>query len=527
MLGTSKPYFPGWRPEWSGRSPVIAEEGMVATSQPLATEAAIHCLREGGNAVDAALTAAAVLTVVEPMSTSFGGDLFAQVYWARTDELKGFNASGCAPEAATLEDFHDRGYTELMPERGILSATVPGAFAGFCLLQETYGSFSLSDILEPACRLARHGFPVSPIIAREWVEKEELLQAQTAAATHYLRGGKAPRAGEKFTIPAIAETLGYLARSGRDGFYRGSVAEAFVKLSDEQEGLFQLRDFSSFQPEEVSPLSAEYRGAEVFELPPNGQGLTVLLMLRLLEPIALESMGFQDELTLHYLIESTKLAYQVRNRFIADPAFAEVPINTLLGDENIEELRGRLDPERCFAPVAAADTPSGQDTVYLSVVDRDRNCVSLIQSLFHSFGSGLVAGNTGILLHNRAHGFSLVPDHPNALAPGKRPFHTLIPGMAFSDGEPLLSFGVMGGHHQPQGHLQFLTNILCFAQDVQSALDAPRFHYEDPHVYLEPGLPQRTAEGLRRRGHHIEAPERNRCGGGQAIREILIRIQFG
>ena len=496
----------------SRRSVVMSKEGMVATSHPLAVQAGIDVLKKGGNAIDAAITTAAVLTVVEPASTGIGGDAFALVYISETGELKAINASGKAPKRATIEEYRKRGYTNV-PEDGILSVTVPGALKGWMRLLDSFGTISLKDALAPAIRYAREGFPVTEIISGEWQTQEAKLRRY--GAEEYLVHGRAPHPGEIFTQPNLARTLEKIAIDGDEIFYRGEIANKIIEESERRKGFLSLEDLANYEPAWVSPLSTHYRGYTVFELPPNTQGLIVLQALNIVEAYDLRSI-YQDDPSEYYhiLIEAIKLAFADAKSYICDPQFHQVPLDKFLSKQYAVERR-KLIGKRAKLTVS----PGGfsGDTVYLTVVDSMGNMVSFINSLFYPFGSGIVVGDTGIILQNRGHLFSLDPEHPNCLQPGKRPFHTLIPGMVFLEDRPFMSFGVMGGFMQPQGHLQVLCGIIDRGLNPQEALNVPRFcFYEKNKVGLEEHIDVGVRKALADRGHDISI-EPPGFGGGQII----------
>ncbi|HMG32819.1 MAG TPA: gamma-glutamyltransferase [Blastocatellia bacterium] len=515
------------RPRWveaikPGRSAVRAKHGMVASSQPLASEVGLDVLKRGGNAVDAAIAMAAVLNVTEPMMTGIGGDMFALVYWSKTNELKGLNGSGKAPRALTLDHFKKNGLTRV-PLEGMEPITVPGAFDGWVTLLDKYGTMKLSDLLQPAIELADNGFPVMEKTAEDWGYEVDKLKRNRAAQENYLVEGRSPRAGEIFKQKNLARTLRILAKGGRDAFYKGEVGKAIVDYCQANGGFLTMQDFAEHHSDWVQPISTDYRGYTVYEIPPNGQGLTALLTLNILEGFDLASIAAQQDRYYHTLIEATKLAFADRNRYIADPAFSKVPVAELLSKEYAASRRKLIDPEKAIeAPVPGTILNDG-DTTYFTVVDKDHNAVSFINSLFEAFGSGVVAGDTGIALQDRGAGFVLDPGHPNCLAPGKRPFHTIIPAMVFKDGKLLMSFGVMGGAIQPQGHIQVLTNLFDLKMGLQQAIEAPRFRYYDhDRVLLEEDMGADVIRRLRNRGHNKSGspglgPVRPVMGGGQAI----------
>ena len=500
------------------RSVVMARHGMVATSQPLACEAGLTILKRGGNALDAAVAAALALGVVEPMSTGIGGDAFLLYYRAADQRIYGVNGSGRCPRRLTLEALRQRGI-EGVPETGWGSVTVPGAIDAFAEVLQRHGRLGLAEAVEPAHAYARDGFPVSEIIAEQWRHDAPLLSQHAASARTYLVDGKPPRAGDVHRQPQLAETLRLIGAKGRDAFYCGDIARRIVAFSDADGGFFELEDFASHTTEWVEPIGTDYRDHTVLELPPNGQGITALMILNVLEGFDLAAHDYGSAGYYHLLIEATKQAFADRNRYIADPACAEVPVAGLLSRAYAAARRREIDPGRAgdYSPGAPA---AFGDTVYVTCVDAERNVVSLIHSLFQGFGSGIVAGDTGICLQNRGAGFVADPDHPNALRPGKRPFHTIIPAMILRGGKPWMSYGVMGGHMQAQGHVQVALNCIDFGMNVQEALEAPRYRIMGGReVALERAVPQAVRNELGFMGHELwPLGARNvSYGGGQAI----------
>jgi gamma-glutamyltranspeptidase/glutathione hydrolase len=504
----------------AGRSVVRARHGMVACSQPLASEVGLSILKRGGNAVDAAIAMAAMLNVTEPMMTGIGGDAFALVYWAKTKELRGLNASGRAPRALNL-DYFAKKQIKSMPQSGMESITVPGAFDGWVTLLDKYGTMKLSEVLAPAIETAEQGFPVMEKTAEDWEAAVKLLTASQAAADNYLVNGRAPRAGETFRQPNLARTLRALAAGGRDEFYKGETARRIVEYFKNNGGFISAEDLAAQKSDWVDPISTNYRGYTVYEIPPSGQGITALIALNILEGFDLAGLNKQPTSYYHTLIEATKLAFADRNRYIADPSFAKVPVHQLLSKDYAAKRRSLIDQKKALDSPPPGDINVGSDTTYLTVVDKDGNAVSFINSLFDSFGSGVVAGDTGIVFQNRALGFSLDPTHANKLEPGKRPFHTLIPAMVFKGDQLYMSFGVMGGGIQAQGHVQVLTNLIDLGMGLQEAIDAPRFRFMDgKSVLLEDELGSNVIERLLALGHVKAKPPgvlRSSMGGGQAI----------
>lgn len=503
----------------SHRSVVMANEGMVATSQPLAVQAGLRVLQEGGNAIDAAVATAAVLNVVEPMSTGIGGDAFALVYLAQERRVVALNASGRAPAAATRERMAEL-VGQRMPEIGPLTITVPGTVDGWEKLLTAYGTLSLAEALAPAIHYAEQGFPVTEIIGQSWAQASDKLRRDPGAAATCLVDGKAPRIGQLFRQPDLARTLHEIGEGGAAAFYRGPLAQRIADYVQARGGLLTAEDLAAHTSTWEAPIEVTYRGHRVLECPPNGQGLVVLQALGILEGFDLPSMRFGFDSTLHLQIEALKLAFADAFRYVADPAMAEVPVEGLLLPEYLADRRALIDPQRASTGFAPGRPGQHGDTAYLTVVDRERNAVSFITSLFHGFGCGLAVPGTGIVLQNRGALFSLDPNHPNCIAPGKRPYHTIIPAMVFQGDQLRLSFGVMGGFMQPQGQVQVLCNLLDFGMDVQEALDAPRFNWQQgTTVAFETGLSHMARLRLERRGHVIKtnaAPQT--MGGGQIIR---------
>ncbi len=495
------------------RSVVRALNGMVATSQPLASAAGLRILQQGGNAIDAAIAAAAVLCVVEPMMVSPGGDLFALLWDANKKELKALNASGRSPKALSIDALKQRGFTR-MPQHGIHSVTVPGAVDGWATLLKSHGTMTLAQVLQPAIEYAERGYPVSEIIATDWKDGLQHKGNADFAAT-FLPNGKAPVAGDIFTNKNLAATLRLIAKEGRDVMYKGALADKLLKFAQAQGGLHTKEDFANHTSNWVEPISTTYRGHTVYELPPNNQGLAALQMLNILEGFDVKSLGHNTAAYLHLLVEAKKLAFIDRAKHIADPAFYQAPLAQLLSKDYAAELRKRIDLTH-VASDSDGGPRGGEDTVYLTVVDKDRNAVSFIQSIFSAFGSGLVAGDTGIVLHNRGGGFSFNPQSNNRLEGGKRPFHTLIPGMVLKDGKPWLSFGVMGGDMQAQGHVQVLLNMIEFAMDVQQAGEQPRFRHFENGLALESAIGAEVRKELEKRGHKLTTAF-GAFGGYQAI----------
>ncbi len=521
---------PGDRPAAnprSTRSVVMARNGLIATSQPLASAAGLRVLQQGGNAFDAAVTAAAVLAVVEPTMNGVGGDLFALVYDAKTKQVRALNASGRAPARATPEEFRRRGL-DAIPYRGELSVSVPGVVDGWGELLARYGTIPLARALEPAIAYARDGYAVSEIIANQWQDAAPMLARDSAAAATFLPGGHAPAAGDVFKNPDLAATLEQIARGGRDAFYKGPIAKAIADDMRQRNALLSEADFAANHPDWVAPISTTYRGYDVLELPPNTQGVVALEMLNILEGYDLRAMGQNSAAYLHLLVEAKRMAFADRDAWLADAgAVPGEALKRMLSKDFAAERRREFDPDHAaaaYTPLALpgfAQAPEEHpqahgDTIYMTVADRDGNVVSLIQSIFEAFGSGIVAGRTGIVLHNRGALFTLQPGHPNLIAPGKRPFHTLVPAMVLKDQKPWLSFGVMGGDMQPQGHVQVLLNLIDFGMNIQEAGEAPRFRHSAAGLALESAISPEARFGLSRRGHSI-VTQIGMFGGFQGI----------
>lgn len=493
-----------------GRSPVYAANAAVATSHPLSTLAAIEVLRAGGNAVDAAIAAVAVQGVVDPLMTGIGGDCFALYLPKGAARPVALNGSGRSPAAA-----HDAWYLE----RGLSitptsphAVTVPGAVGAWAWLLERYGTRSLGDLLAPAIAYAQDGYPVQSRVAWDWARNVERVASDTHAAAAYLLDGRAPRAGTIMRHPALARTLRRIAAEGPRGFYEGPVAKDIVGRLRALGGLHTLDDFAEAAPEEVVPIATRYRGYDVFECPPSGQGLAALMMLNVLSGFDVGSLSEIDRV--HLFAEVCKQAYHHRDALFADPVVARVPVEHLLSEAWGARARGAIDMGRAAEPVLWPET-AHKDTVYLCVVDRDGNAISLINSIFQGFGSGILAPESGVLLHNRGFSFRVEPGHPNTIHPRKRPMHTIIPGLLMRDGRAVAPFGVMGGHYQAMGHVELLTGLIDRGLDVQEALDAPRSFAYGGGVELEDGVSPALAAALEARGHRVipSGP----LGGGQVI----------
>ncbi len=488
------------------RSVALGQKGMVATSQPLASVAGLDVLRQGGNAVDAAITAAAVLTVVEPTMTGVGGDLFALLHAGGDGRTHGLNASGRTPAAASLEALRARGH-EQMPDTGLFPITVPGAVDGWARLLAEHGTISLADALGPAIGCARDGFPVSEVVARQWQDAAGLLAADPAAADTFLPDGRPPAPGERFSNPRLAASLSAIAAEGPTVFYAGALADAIGQDIERRGGWLTAGDLAMHESDSVDPIRTSFRDTELVELPPNTQGFVALEALNILADEPLEAFGHNSTDYLHLVLEALAIAFDDRAAHLADAD--AMPAGTLARLISKEYATGRRDQfrtDRALGQSVPDPTPNDRqagDTVYLAAADDQGNLVSLIQSLYAGFGSGIVAGETGIVLHNRGAMFSTDPEHPNVLAPSKRPLHTLAPALAYRDGRPWLAYGVMGGDMQPQGHLQVLLNLVCFGMNIQEAGEAPRARYDPSGISLEEGIDEGVLRELVSRGHQV------------------------
>ncbi|TAK20759.1 MAG: gamma-glutamyltransferase [Chloroflexota bacterium] len=500
----------------SRRSVVHGRRGAVATSQPLAAQAGLRILMAGGNAFDAAIATAAALNVVEPMSTGIGGDAFALCCRPGDPTVYALNASGRAAMAAQLDDYRAR--FGKMPMLGIHSVSIPGAVDGWASLLARFGTMTLRDVLRPAIEYAEEGYPVSELIARNWASSAAKLRRHADSARHYLFDGEAPRVGQIVRLPALGRSLRQIAEGGRDAFYHGEIAEKIVATSQAEGGCITLDDLRRHVSTWDEPIHVNYRGYELYECPPNGQGLVALVALNVLSGHPIGAMAWSSTEHQHLLIEAIKIGFAEASEYVADPAFVDLPLAEILSAERAAHHRASIDPVR--ASTAARIMPPAADTVYLTTADGQGNACSFINSLFHGFGSGVTAGDTGICLQNRAGLFSLDPNHRNRLEGGKRPYQTIIPAMVTRDGKPWLSYGVMGGFMQPQGHVQVLSNLVDFDMNPQEALDAPRFRVmHGTKVGVERSMGMPTIETLRRFGHDVidEPPLTMAYGGGQAI----------
>jgi gamma-glutamyltranspeptidase/glutathione hydrolase len=516
------------------RSMVVTREGIVAAESPLAAQAGATILARGGNAIDAAVATNAVMGVVEPMMNGIGGDLFAIVYEAKTGKLYGLNASGWAPAKLTPESLKSKGITDRMPESGIDAVTVPGAVDGWSNLLSRFGMMKFPEVLGPAIYYAREGFPVPEFDAMYWSGTQSLLKTDRNASVTFLVNGRAPRLGEMFRNPDLARSLELIAAHGRDAFYKGEIAQRILTASARLGGIMSAEDLSEFSSEWVEPISTTYRGWTVYEIPPNGQGIAALMMLNTLETLPLEQYGHNSADALHAMIEAKKLAYADMYRYVADQKFSRVPVDGMLSKDYAARRAKLIDRTKanCNVSPGEPEFPAKGDTTYLTVVDRDGNMVSLIQSNFSLFGSGIVSDGTGFVLQNRGALFSLDPKSPNVLAGRKRPLHTIIPGF-MSRGDERIAFGIMGGFNQAQAHAQFVANVVDFGMNIQAALEAARFTkrtFTGCDVEVEDRIPADVRKALTARGHEItvDGSFSSNMGGGQAVRrDFATGVNFG
>jgi gamma-glutamyltranspeptidase / glutathione hydrolase len=496
-------------------SSTIAKNGMVASSQPLATLAGVQILMNGGNAIDAAIATAAVLGVVEPSSIGIGGDAFCLFYSAKEKKIKALDASGRSPYTASLEFCRKSGFEE-MPQRGIHSVTIPGAVHGWASLLNLYGTKKLAEVLQAAIRHAEDGFPVAELTAEQWKESEARLKADEGGSINYLINGRTPRAGEIFKNLRMAKTLRRIADEGAEVFYRGEIAEKIVRCSEKLGGLFTRKDFAEHTSDWVNPITSSYRGYDVYEMPPTTQGFVALEMLKILEGFDIKGAGPQSADALHWMIEAKKLAFADRDRYLADRDFMKVSVTDLYSPKRVKKMRSQIRLSQAASEYE--NMPMGTDTEYVAVADSQGNLVSFIQSNFMGFGSGVVEPETGIILQNRGHLFSLDENHPNCIGPHKRCVHTLMPGMIFKDGKPYAAVGLKGGHVQPQVQVQIITNLIDFGMTPQEAITAPRFnHIEGAKVGLEPEFAQSVKDDLMQRGHQVVGGNPESFGGAHAI----------
>ncbi|MHA7862940.1 gamma-glutamyltransferase [Flagellimonas marinaquae] len=498
------------------RSEILAQNGMAATSQPLATQVALDILKKGGSAVDAAIAANAVLGLVEPASCGIGGDVFAIVWSAEEGKLYGLNGSGRAPQSLTIDYFMDQGLT-YVPFYGPLPVSVPGCVDGWFTLHEKFGKLSMEEILQPSIAYGNNGFPVSEVIAYEMASSYESVRDQPGFAQTYMPKGRPPVKGEVFVNKDLANTYQLIAKNGRDAFYKGSIAKTIDRYMKKHGGFLSYEDLASHTSNWVTPVSINYRGYDVWELPPNGQGTAALQMLKILEGFDIAKMGFGSAEYLHVLTEAKKLAYEDRAKFYADPEFNKIPLDALLSDDYALQRRNLINLDKAADSYPAGDMEiETGNTTYLTVADKDGNMVSFIQSIYSEFASGMVPDGLGFVLQNRGQMFNVQDkSHANALEPSKRPFHTIIPAFITKDGKPWVSFGLMGGAVQPQGHAQIVVNVVDFGMNLQEAGDAPRMRHRGSSqptgstmtnggtLYLESGFAPETLRELSKKGHRI------------------------
>jgi gamma-glutamyltranspeptidase/glutathione hydrolase len=507
----------------SRRSPVYGTRGIVATTQPLASEAGLRILQKGGNAADAAVATAAVLNVTEPTSTGIGGDCFCLFYDASKNRVKGLNGSGRAPGELSIDKLSELGIGEELPSPSVHTVTVPGAAAGWVDTIDKFGSMDISEVLEPAINLAANGFPVSPITAHAWANGVYKLK-RGPYGDEMLIDGRAPRVGELMRNLALARTFREVSESGKSGFYQGRIAEAIVDLIQSMGGFMTLEDLENHYSTFPEPISVNYKGLDVYEIPPNGQGITALIALNILEEYDLKGMGHQSSQAIHTMIEALRIAFADTRWYVADPDVVDVPIEELISKEYAAERRKLLKFNKASPDVEKGSPVTGSDTVYFCVVDGAGNACSFINSNYKGFGTGLIPKGCGFTLQNRGANFSLNKDHPNALAPDKRPYHTIIPGMTMREGELHGPFGVMGGFMQPQGHVQVIVNMVDFELNPQEALDSPRFCIMDGtsggKVAVEEGILITKMGKLVNMGHEViplTGYSRSTFGRGQII----------
>lgn len=512
-------------PSLAGRSTVYVPNGAIATSQPLATAAGLAVLERGGNAIDAAVTAAAVLNVVEPMMTGAGGDLFALLWSARERRLVGLNGSGRSGSLISRERLLERGHTT-MPVTGPESITVPGALAAWNDLLVKYGTISLAEALAPAIKLAEEGFPLTPVIANDWLITGDVLKKDEGGRATYLVGDKFPVTGDWITNRDLGATFRIIAKEGAEAFYGGALGARIAKRVQDLGGYITGADLAAHRSEWVTPMSVPFKGYRLYELPPNGQGIAALEMLRILEPFDLRAMGHNSAQYLHHLLEAKKLAFADLEHFVGDPAAMKTPAEHLLSDGFIAARRSKLDPARAMTRSEPGPALTASETIYLTAADQYGNMVSLINSLAGGFGSGVVVPGTGLALQNRGAGFTMTEGLPNTIAPRKRPLHTIIPAFVTKVGlsgaeTPWMSYGVMGGAMQPQGHVQVLLNLLVFGMDLQEAVDQARFrHLSGSRVAVEGPIGESVRAQLRALGHEVVGLIPSSAGGAQAIMKL-------
>ncbi|MFW8591737.1 gamma-glutamyltransferase [Glaciecola sp. 2405UD65-10] len=507
------------------RSEVIAQNGMVATSQPLATQVGLDVLKQGGNAIDAAIAANAMLGLVEPTGSGIGGDLFAIVWDAQSKQLYGLNASGRSPLSLSLDEFKKQGLSEI-PKFGPLPVSVPGAVDGWFMLSERFGSLPMQNLLAPAISYARNGFPVSELIAYYFSVNQQRIGQYPGFEQTFTTNGNTPKKGEIFKNPALANTYEKIATGGRDAFYKGDIARTIGAFMKQQGGFLSYQDMAAHYSEWLEPVSSNYRGVDVWELPPNGQGIAALQILNILELYDIEGMQRDSAEFIHTFVEAKKLAFADRAKFYADPAFNQIPVDWLISKEYARKRQQLISPSKASKRVDAGKNEG--DTIYLTVADRFGNMVSLIQSNYRGMGSGMIPTDLGFVLQNRGEMFSLQEGHFNQYEPGKRPFHTIIPAFVTKNNKPLMSFGVMGGGTQPQMHAQIIVNMIDFGMNLQEAGDAPRILHtgsssptghkmlDGGYISLESGFSEKTRRDLGQKGH-ILTDSVGAFGGYQAI----------
>ncbi|WP_290654614.1 gamma-glutamyltransferase [Idiomarina sp.] len=509
------------------RSEAMAPNAMAATSQPLATQVALDIMQQGGNAIDAAIAANAVLGLVEPTGNGIGGDLFAIVWDAESKRLFGLNASGRSPKSLTREYFVENGYDSI-PARGVLPISVPGTVDGWFELHERFGQLDMKEVLAPAIEYARKGFPVTEVIAYYFERNGEVLQDYPGFADVFMKDGDMPQKGERFTNPDLANTYQTIAEQGRDVFYEGDIARTISDFVQDNGGFLSYEDLASHESTWVDPVSSNYRGYDLWELPPNTQGIAAQQILNMLENFDIAAMGFDSPEYIHHFVEAKKLAFEDRAKYYSDPAFNDVPVEGLLDKGYARERAELIDPNRPANAVEPGNPPTEGDTIYLTTADEAGNMVSLIQSNYRGMGSGVTPAGLGFVLQNRGELFNLAPNHNNVFEPGKRPFHTIIPAFVTKDGKPVMSYGVMGGATQPQMHAQILINIIDFGMNLQEAGDAPRILHtgsgqptgaemnDGGTVHLENGFSKHTRRELIKMGHTLQEAV-GPFGGYQAI----------
>jgi gamma-glutamyltranspeptidase/glutathione hydrolase len=496
-----------------GRSAVFASNGICATSHPVGAKTALDILERGGSAMDAAIAGALVLGICEPQMTGIGGDLFALVSPSGTNDIIAYNGSGCAPAAASAESLRDSGH-KIVPTYSAHAVTIPTAMQAFSNLSETYGKLGFDALLAPTIRYADEGVPVAPRVAFDWADNQTNLQGR--ARDLYMLGGAAPKTGDIFRAPGQAEALRRVAKQGVEVFYNGEIADDMCAALNELGGVHTPADFAAVSSFQTDPISGSYKGTDLVEHPPNGQGATAILMLNILAHFDIASMDPLGSTRIHIEAEAAKLAYDARNRFLADPDHTS-RLGHMLSQETAAKLAALIDPKRAMASPAALSESVHKDTIYITAVDRDGMSVSLFYSIFHGFGSGIASEKFGILLQNRGAGFTLEAGHANELMGGKRPMHTIIPGMLVEGGKPVMPFGVMGGAYQPNGHARFVSNLKDFGMDPQSAIDAPRAFSDAGVLKVESGYSDQVRAELTDMGHNVEVPA-GPIGGAQAIR---------